>query len=482
MAENKQRFPGFIGPAYLARSERFDAQRLVNMYIELDDLGSGKGQEPAVLIATPGLERQQIIGNGPIRCTYTQSNQELTYIVSGNSVYTITGPNATPTLITGTLNTSSGAVQAVDNGSSVIFVDGYYGYHVTIGVNTLNLISDANFHPTETISYQDGYFIGVQKGTNAFFLSDINSIDFPPLNEAYAAGSPDILVSAVSNNRELYLFGTKSLEIWYNQGTSASTPFVRQDGKYSQVGCAASQSVVVLNNTLVWLGSNSQGGGVVYTLDGGMPTRISNHSIEFAIQTAGDLSGSTAYGYQQEGHYFYLLTIPSTGTTWCYDVTNKQWHERQSTINGVTGRHLGNTHCVLNGQHVVGDYRNGNVYVYNLDHYQDNGQDIQRIRQTPHVSQNLNRLFYKLLEVDMQFGVGLPNQGAPRITLYISNDGGQTWGNPIFANLGATGRYNVRARWQRLGSSRDRVFRVVVTAPVKVQMLSAMLDIEVGSA
>ena len=77
--ENKQRFAGFVGPSNTLRSNRFDTQRLVNMYIEIDPLGAGKGQEPAVLVGTPGLKFQQSIGNGPIRCTYTQSNTCLLY-------------------------------------------------------------------------------------------------------------------------------------------------------------------------------------------------------------------------------------------------------------------------------------------------------------------------------------------------------------------------------------------------------------------
>jgi hypothetical protein len=85
--------------------------------------------------------------------------------------------------------------------------------------------------------------------------------------------------------------------------------------------------------------------------------------------------------------------------------------------------------------------------------------------------------------------VGLVDNGTnpssavnPRIVLEMSDDGGFTWSNPIYATVGRIGQYRVRARWQRLGSSRDRVFRVTITEPVKCQMLSAYLDVEVGNA
>lgn len=487
--ERKNRFPGFVGPSYQSRSSRFDNQRLVNFYIEGDDLGAGKGGEPTTLIGTPGLKYLQTIGLGPIRATYTVSNQEVAYVVSGNEVYQISGLNGFPVQIVGNLTTSTGPISVADNGIQVLFVDGSNGYYVTIGETTLNTIVDPNFYPADTVTYQDGYFILNQKGTTNFFISDLYSIDFLPLNQAAKAGNSDILIAVKSNNRQLYLLGANTTEIWYDSGASGTTPFQRQDGRFSQVGCAAAHTVTKLNETFLWLGSNQQGGGIVYVMENTAAVRISTHAVEYAIQNYGNLENATAYSYQQEGHFFYCLNIPNSNTTWVLDMSNKMWSERQSTVLGNTGRHLGQTHCVLNGAHIVGDYRNGNIYEYDLNTYTDNGDMILRIRQSPHVSENLNRMFYKLLEVDFQFGVGLVNDGtnpsnavSPRAVLEISNDGGQTWSNPIYAQMGQIGRWNTRARWARLGSSRDRIFRVTISDPVKVQMLSAMLDVEIGQA
>lgn len=489
MSERKQRLPGFVGPSYTSRALRFDCQRTVNYYIEIDESGGGKGGEPAVLIGTPGLKFLQSIGTGPIRATYTLSNQQVTYVVSGNEVYQISGSLSTPVQIVGNLLTSVGPVSIADNGVQALIVDGVNGYYITIGVPTLTTISDPNFYPSDTVTFQDGYFILNQTGTTNFFISDLYSIDFLPLNQAAKTGNSDILIAVISNNRQLYLLGANTTEIWFNSGASGTTPFQRQDGRFSQVGCAAPATVAKLGESFLWLGSNAQGGGIVYTLDNAMPARVSTHAVEFEIQNYGDLTGATAYAYQQEGHYFYVLNVPNSDTTWVLDMSNKQWAERQSTVNGLTGRHFGQTHCVLNNVHIVGDYRNGNIYEYDLDTYTDNGGMILRIRQSPHISESLNRMFYKLFEVDFQFGVGLVNNGVnpessvnPRVILEISNDGGQTWSNPIIASLGRMGKWHTRARWQRLGTARDRVFRVTVSDPVKVHMLSAMLDVEIGNA
>jgi PKD repeat protein len=64
----------------------------------------------------------------------------------------------------------------------------------------------------------------------------------------------------------------------------------------------------------------------------------------------------------------------------------------------------------------------------------------------------------------------------PRVVLYISRDGGQTFGLPHYASLGRTGKYKNRVRFNQLGSARDAVFKVVISEPVRVVMLSGYLD------
>ncbi len=114
---------------------------------------------------------------------------------------------------------------------------------------------------------------------------------------------------------------------------------------------------------------------------------------------------------------------------------------------------------------------------------------LRRVRTSPHFNKDLNQVFYKLLQVDFLAGQGLVKNGSnpgnavhPRAVLQYSNDGGQTFGQPIYAPLGAIGKYKTRARWQQLGCSRDRVFSVVITDPVVAHMILAELDYEVGFA
>lgn len=474
-------FP-FIGGSYESRSRTYDSARTVNMFVELHDYGGGKGAQPAILFGTPGLRKVQELGLGPIRCTYTTSNTAVTYVVSGNEVYQLSSAQGIPVLLAGNLTTSAGPVSMADNGTHALFVDGTNGYTIDFATPAVVQINDPNFYNgSQTVTYQGGYFVLEKAGTSNFYISDLDSVDFPALNESSALSSPDILVAVISNNEQLYLLGARTIEVWALTGASASAPFQLIGGRVMFIGCTAQATVKKLAGTFLWLGSNDQGDGVVYSMENDSPTRVSTHAIEYRLQRLGDLSTATAYGYQADGHYFYVLNLPGSDTTFVYDMTSKQWHERQSMQNGEMGRHLGETHAFLNGEHLVGAYDNGNLYVYDTDYYYDNGQTLRRLRQTPHSSRGLANVFYKTMQVDIQPGVGTLTIN-PRLVLQISRDGGNTWGNPIYANMGLVGKYRTRARWARLGYGRDLVFRVFCDDPVNVVFLSAYMEAETGTA
>lgn len=486
MAERlvKSTFP-FVAGSYEARSKTFDCSRTVNCFPEMHT-SAGKGGEVAALYSTPGLRPVQTLGLGPIRCAYTISNTQLAFIVSGNEVYQLSSAEGVAVQVTGNLSTSSGPVQMVDNGTHVLLVDGTNGYTIDLSVSpALTTIVDPNFYDgAKSVTYQAGYFVldvpeSVQ--SSAVFFSSPDTIDFPALNILSVDSSPDVVVSVISNNQLLYVLGARTTEVWQLTGASAAEPFSLIPGRTINIGCSAYASVARLAGTFLWLGGNDQGDGVVYSMENDTPTRVSTHAIEHALQQLGDLSTSVALAYQSDGHYFYELNCPGSDTTWVYDLSTKQWHERQSIQNGSIDRHFAQVACFINGEHLVGDYRNGAMYVYDQLFFLDGTEPIRRLRQTPHSSNGLANTFYKTMQVDIQPGVGTLEIN-PRLVLQISRDGGFTWGNPIYASMGLVGAYRTRARWQRLGYGRDLVFRVFCDDPVNVVYLSAYLDTEVGVA
>ena len=84
--------------------------------------------------------------------------------------------------------------------------------------------------------------------------------------------------------------------------------------------------------------------------------------------------------------------------------------------------------------------------------------------------------------MDFESGTGLvTGQGNdPQAMLDWSDDGGHNWSNEHWTDIGAIGNYETRAIWRRLGSSRNRVFRLTISDPIKVIIIAARMDAEIG--
>lgn len=65
----------------------------------------------------------------------------------------------------------------------------------------------------------------------------------------------------------------------------------------------------------------------------------------------------------------------------------------------------------------------------------------------------------------------------PVVVLQFSDDGGVTWTKEHTAHAGRQGQTLRRIRWNRLGVSRDRVYRITMTDPVKWVILGATAEV-----
>lgn len=465
------------------QSINVDCQRCVNLFPELDELGTGKEREVSSLVPTPGLRLLLTLPNSPVRGIWGASNGQL-FAVGGNKFYRISSGFAATEL--GTLNSTTGPVSMSDNGLHVVMVDGTDGYSWTIATDSFAEITDGDFLGADQVTFQDGYFLFNEPDSGTFFFSDINAVTFDGLDIAKAEGSPDNLVGLISCNQNVYLFGTQSTEVFYNSG-DADSPWARIQGAVMNVGLSAAFSVAKLGNAVFWLGGDETGTGIVYRAQGYQAQRISTPAVESVIRTlsADDLADSRAWAYQQGGHTFYCLNLPGTDSTWVFDASTNLWHERQYLNLWSLERHRADCHAVAFGQNIVGDYQNGKIYALDPDTLTDAGTSIARIRTAPHLTKELRRIFHSSFQLDMETGVGLDGvtQGTnPQAILQWSDDGGHNWSNEYMASIGKIGARKTRVIWRRLGSSRDRVYRVKITDPVKVVLIGAELGFDEGVA
>jgi hypothetical protein len=297
------------------------------------------------------------------------------------------------------------------------------------------------------------------------------------LDFATAESSPDSLVRVFNALGQLWLFGRDTSEVWTNTGSSAF-PFERISGAKLEIGCLAPHSAVEMANTVIWLGRDRFGKGIVYSATGFTPNRISTSPIEQIIQRVDNPELIRAWAYQEDGHLFYVLTGGGLATSLVYDVTTQLWHERAYLDEfGDYVQHLGCCFMSAFGNLLVGDRRNGNIYRMALDIYSDNGDEIARERIYTHLSDENQRIRYNTLEIGFETGVGLQSgQGSnPQVSLQLSKDGARTWSDSYTTSIGAVGQYRTKVVFRRLGIAEIMTFKIKISDPVKVAITGSYL-------
>jgi len=525
-----------LGQAYVARSINAADNRMINLFPEATPPGS---KDTGFLNRAPGLKKLFSIGTGPIRAEWaSQSSNTEAFIVSGDQFYKI-DTNYNVKLLGNV--TGTGPVSIADNGTQLMLACDPDGFIYNKATGVFQQITDPDFAGAVTVGYIDGYFVFNQPDSQIIWVCDLlDGLSISPLNFASAEAAPDTLAALAVNNREIWLFGTNSTEVWYDAAT-AGFPLAPIQGTFNEVGCLAKYSVAKLDNSLFWLGADSRGFGMVYRNQGYTAIRISTHAIEYAIQNYSVLTDAIAYTYQQEGHSFYVLTFPTAGKTWVYDVATQMWHERAGFYNGEFTRHRSNCQMNFNHEIIVGDYENNNIYALDLDVYDDSvgvQKWLRSWRALPTDANNLNRTAQHTLQLDAETGVGLnlypenltrenittqaglrlatsptgflltesgdilvtesddtigldynllvtslhPASAGyiPQVMLRWSDDGGHTWSSEHWTSMGKLGEYATRTFWRRLGMTvklRDRVYEISGTDPVKIAIMAAELHL-----
>ena len=382
--------------------------------------------------------------------------------------------------------------------------------------------SDGAFTGANVVDIVDNYFIYNNPNTQQWAASNILSPITYSLSFASKFTGPDNLVSLIADHGQVYLLGEQTSEVWADAGTFPFA-FQRIPGSSSQHGISAKFSVSRVGNSFAYLSKNIRGQAQIMLMNGYFPERISTHAVENTLVND-NVSDAVAWTYQQEGHEVYVISFPSLDITWAYDVSTGMWHKWLWCDNfNNYHRHRGN--CVANFQNMllVGDWENGIIYELDPNNYTDNGQNIRRLRRTPHLVTDFQREYFEELQIHFQPGVGIQNPNAvipsaapvnqspfyiynnqnytillgqnliignltdtsgvsPQAMLRWSNDGGSTWSNEHWVSIGKEGKYKNRAIWRRLGQARDRVFEVVVTDPIKAVIVSANLKSSLGES
>jgi hypothetical protein len=406
--------------------------------------------------------------------------------VAGNKVYAVTALNTL--VLLGTIGTSTGICSMIDNGRTVLLVDGSpQGWTIDLVSNAFALFVDATgtFQGATRVDYLDTFILWNFPGTRTFGSTLSNTLTIDPTYIADKTGYPDPLQTLVVNKHQIFLIGTLKSEVWFDAG-GPLFPFAELPGAYFEHGTVARYSVATNDLSIFWLSRDLQGQGMVLRARSYDCHKISNHALDYQIRKmyeAGTIADAIGYCYQQDGHLFYVLNFPSGDQTWVWDEATEQWHQRAWTdANGVHHRDRGQVCAAINGKIMVGDWQTGDLLELNQTHWTDylSGVNwpIERVRGFPHLSMSeinlgipgLDRersgngqiIQIEGFQLDLETGEGQLDQAGqpPEVTLRWSNNRGKTFDSAVQMSMGPPGEYAFRPKQRNIGQSWDFVFEI----------------------
>jgi hypothetical protein len=380
------------------RSVALTAETLVNMYAEKSPQGA---RNAVTVIGCPGAALfSTISADDYIRGVYWVPSAGDLWVVAGLSLYKINSFGSSSTI--GAIG-GYGRVSMSDNGTQLCITTEAITYIVTLASDTLSAVTDSDFPNSDTVAYLGGYFFfnNNQPGSEGqLFWSELyEGSDYDALDFATAENAPDNLVAVWRDHDRLLLFGDDTTESWFLTGDD--TIVAPYKGSVINRGLGARWSVANVDNSVIFLDDN----GIVRRIGGQAgysAERISTHAVEHDItkgswrhDDANAYDGAIASTYIEEGHEFYILTIPSLGT-WVFDAATQMWHKRKSKALDTFRLSF---HINAYDKIICGDTETGTLYEQSLAFAQENNQEIISEIQFPQIYSNGDRFRVHELEL-----------------------------------------------------------------------------------
>lgn len=513
-------FPGFVGGSYSDYSPNSALDETINLIPQKVETPQAKnGME---LVGTPGLAAFGELPFYPIRgvwggdgrmfavavdpgddtkcalfevlkdgtyinrCTggaFTGTGTSSSYYVAGVNGASGTGPAGGP------MDSDDKPVTFATNGNQLLVVSGGKVYCDSgNGPVAQNFLDPDTGDPTgDAVSashcvFLDGFFIISGKavtGSQTYGPKQINishlydGTKWDVLDFAVKEAYPDNIATIAVDHEDLWIFGdSNSSEVWQNTG-AADFPFQRNPGAIIHQAAVPNSPVSAsIANGVAWLGGDTRGWPVAWMARGYQPTRISNHSIERIWGGYSKFDDAVAYSYELEGHQCLVITFPTGNATWVWDATTGLWH--RWAYGASFDRHKVMYHTFEWGMHLGADHTSGAIYKIDHSTYTDNGDPIVFRRTFPHVCDEQQRIPHHALRLDHESSANVT------MTLAWSDDSGGHWSSEHapdgkrVAN-GEAARI-IASEWRRMGTARDRVYRLTGSGDGKRALINAYLN------
>jgi len=464
------------------QNKKYDSKKSQGQVVNLIPEGDKDGSFRSVR-RTEGLTLFATLPIGAVRSD-PLINDGFIYVVSGNALYRVNSSGVATNL--GSVGGSGRAklqANSVPGDSQILILNGSGSGYIYNNANGLVAISDPDFFPSTSVTILDERFWLTRDGTNEFFGSDISDgTSYDPLTFASAEEAPDNVVANVAKKSALWVLGSDTTQ-YFQSYTDIILPLRAVKGASKEWGILAKDSLAEVNDSFAFLADDR----TVRMMRGTQLIKISDLEFELKVKGNGTTTypGFTtitdAFGFFVDGpiHSTYYITFPSEGYTWGYDLNTGLSHIRESEGLGLWRV---NSAVKFKDKIICGDSIDGKLWTLDPDNKTENSAIMRTKLVTPTVSYEKD-VTIPLIEIDMEVAQTTDPTADPKMIVYYTKDGGNTYTNKGHISLGKFGEHRKRVPLRlfgRLVRNKDFGLKLEVTDPVGIRFYGAYIYPRMG--
>jgi len=286
----------------------------------------------------------------------------------------------------------------------------------------------------------------------------------------YSEWCPDNTIALCSNGSKLYTFGERSWQV-FSYNDDKNNPFSSPDNAAGNIGIKAPNSLAMLGNTVLWLGSSDIGDNGVFMIKDTEITRISTQDIEREITQLINPHNAYASIWQEHQHVFYSLTFEDSKKTYVYDVTEQAWHYRASYDDNNRLTYWRYNHATFAYNKVYVGTQNALCYMDENKYSEHDGRVMLKIRRGGVLTSQDCPFYIDSAEIICNNGQHSFNDQYtnlelnPRISIRYSWDG-STWSDYEDYYLGKIGQYDYSTTAWHLGMGKYFTLEISTTEEI----------------
>ena len=451
------KLPLYVQAARDSENVAASAENLVNYYAE-----KASGDAVTAFNLKVVLAEESFASTGQVLPRAVAEVNGTIYAVFNNRLWSIapqTGNAQDLASVTGSADTSISS-----NGTDITIAAGG-DYYVWDG-SSISSPGSGLLTSVGSVEFFDQYTVLTEKDGQRFEWTDVaDATSRDATNFATADGRDDVLLRPVAFGRVLYLFGTRSVEAWYNTGAAGANAFTRLAGGVLDDGLKAYKLVVKADDGIFFVADDN----TAKFLAGNNIVTVSTPPVHTDIKAS---TPTNVYTYEDRGQTFFVIRF-SDRPAWVFSFETQLWHRRDSGPGMAWGTL--ETVRASNDWHAF----DASGEVYRLRRVsQDASRALRRVCVTKPLYFDGKKFSVRKLQFLCRTGKSNLGRNA-KVQLRVSDNGGLTWKGPIEGVIGDQGEYHRQIEFYALGRYEQFNAELVVSDAADITVYSDA-NVELG--